>query len=75
MQFKLGDKIRFLNDVGEGTITQILSSQVVMVECQDGFDHRYVTSDLVLVAHKDEYNLDGIEHVESVKEKIEAEKK
>lgn len=75
MQFKVGDKVRFLNEVGEGTITEILSSKVVMVECQDGFDYQYVITDLVSSTPKEEYKLDGIEHVESVNEKINLEKK
>jgi len=35
MQFKVGDKVRFLNEVGEGTIIEVLSSNAVMVEGRD----------------------------------------
>lgn len=75
MQFKVGDKVRFLNEVGEGTITKIVSTQVVLVECQDGFENQYTIDDIVLTAGKEEYKLDGLEHVESVIEKINAENK
>lgn len=75
MQFKVGDKVRFLNEVGEGTIIEVLSSNAVMVENQDGFDYRYAISDLVMEVPKEDYKLDGIEHVESVNEKVQAESK
>ena len=75
MQFKIGDKVRFLNEVGEGTITEILSENAVMVENEDGFDYQYAISDLVATAPKEDYKLEGIEHVESVNEKINAESK
>lgn len=75
MQFKLGDKVRFLNEVGEGVITEVLSENAVMVENQDGFDYRYAITDLVSTAPKEDYKLDGIEHVESVNEKVQSESK
>lgn len=75
MQFKVGDKVRFLNEVGEGTIIEVLSDNAVMVENQDGFDYQYAISDLVSTAPKEDYKLDGIEHVESVNEKIQSEAK
>jgi len=75
MQFKIGDKVRFLNEVGEGTIIEILSDSKVVVENEDGFDYPYNVSDLVATAPQEDYKLDGIEHVESVNEKIHAETK
>jgi len=75
MKFKVGDKVRFLNDVGEGVVTEVLSELAVMVENQDGFDYQYAVTDLVSTAPKEDYNLEGIEYVESVNEKVQAEKK
>lgn len=75
MQFKVGDKVRFLNEVGEGTIIEVLSNSAVMVENQDGFDYSYALSDLVMEASKEDYKLEGIEHVEAVNEKVQAESK
>ena len=75
MQFKVGDKVRFLNEVGEGRVIEILSSNNVLVENQDGFDYAYAVSDLVSTAPKEDYKLEGIELVESVNEKVQAESK
>ena len=73
MQFKVGDKVRFLNEVGEGKVIEILSANNVLVENQDGFDYQYAITDLVSTAPKEDYKLEGLEHVESVNEKIKSE--
>ena len=38
MKYKIGDKIKFLNDVGGGTITKILDKETVSVLNEDGFE-------------------------------------
>ncbi len=38
MKFKIGDKVKFLNDIGEGIITKIVSESMVNVEIEDGFE-------------------------------------
>lgn len=38
MKYKIGDKVKFLNDVGGGVIQQILSPTMVSVYNQDGFE-------------------------------------
>ena len=75
MQFKVGDKVRFLNEVGEGVVIEVLSDKFVMIENQDGFDYKFAISDLVSTTPKEDYKLEGIEHVESVNEKVQAESK
>lgn len=75
MQFNVGDRIRFLNEVGEGVITKIVSSKVVIAKCQDGFENQYTTDEIVLAVSQEEYKLEGLEHVESVIEKINSENK
>jgi len=75
MQFKVGDKVRFLNEVGEGVIIEVISNSLVLVENQDGFDYQYAITDLVLNSNSEDYKLEGIEHVESVQEKLGAEEK
>jgi hypothetical protein len=47
MKFHKGDKVRFLNDTGEGVVTKILSSEMVMVEIEDGFEYEYPAEQLV----------------------------
>ena len=36
--FKIGDKVKFLNDVGGGKISRVLDKNMVYVENEDGFD-------------------------------------
>src|SRR5574337_810451 len=50
MQFHKGDKVRFLNEKGEGVITKILGNGMVMVEVEDGFEYPYLTNQLVPTA-------------------------
>jgi hypothetical protein len=49
MRFKKGDKVRFLNAVGEGIITKILSDGTVYVLDETGFDVPVDASELVLI--------------------------
>ena len=47
MIFNIGDKVRFLNDVGGGSITRIINPQTVMVETEDGFEVPTAINELV----------------------------
>ncbi|GHT15158.1 mannonate oxidoreductase [Bacteroidia bacterium] len=49
MNYNIGDKVRFLDDVGEGTISKILANNRVLVLDNDGFETPVFTSNLVLV--------------------------
>ena len=55
MNCKIGDKVRFLNETGGGTITRITSATMVCVEDKDGFEIPMRASDLVVV-NDDETN-------------------
>jgi hypothetical protein len=46
---KTGDKVRFLNDVGGGTVTGIISRNMVNVEIEGGFEIPYPVSQLVII--------------------------
>ena len=48
--YKLGDKVKFLNDVGGGTITKIVSKNLVHVENEDGFELPVLISEIILDA-------------------------
>ncbi|MCF8234399.1 MAG: DUF2027 domain-containing protein [Bacteroidales bacterium] len=50
MRFKVGDKVRFLNEKGGGVITRIISPSLVNVEIEDGFEVPVVPSELVIDA-------------------------
>lgn len=49
MNFKPGDKVRFLNTTGGGTVKKNLNSFMVSVEIDDGFEIPTLSSELVLI--------------------------
>jgi hypothetical protein len=49
MKFNIGDKVRFLNEKGEGTITRIINKTTVGVTIEDGFEIPFVISELVTI--------------------------
>jgi dsDNA-specific endonuclease/ATPase MutS2 len=53
MVFKIGDKVRLLNEVGEGIITEIISSDQILVETTDGMAFPYHENDLLKVNDDD----------------------
>ena len=52
MNFKIGDKVRFLNEKGEGTVSKIINKTNVGVTIEDGFEIPYANSQLVLIYDK-----------------------
>ena len=72
---QIGSKVRFLNEVGGGIITKVLSSTKVIVENEDGFDEEHFIKNLVEESSRKDYKLDGIEHNLAVQEKIASESK
>ena len=51
---EIGDKVRFLNEVGEGTVTQILRGTLLMVEDQNGFEFQHERGELILIGNLEE---------------------
>ena len=49
MQIAIGDKVRFMNEVGGGRVTAILSKDMVSVETNDGFEIPTYIKNLVVV--------------------------
>ena len=47
---KIGDRVRFLNDVGGGVVTGFINKTTVNVEGQDGFEIPYPISQLVNIS-------------------------
>ena len=45
----IGDKVRFLNDIGGGKITAFRAGGIVMVEDEDGFDIPVAQDEIVVV--------------------------
>jgi hypothetical protein len=47
MSFKAGDKVRFLDEVGQGIISRFIDNKQVLVRLEDGFEIPYLLSKLV----------------------------
>lgn len=47
--YKAGDKVRFLNDVGGGTVVRIIDSRMALVAIEDGFEIPVLQSELILM--------------------------
>lgn len=63
MKLRIGDKVRFLNEVGEGTVSRIKNKSTVFVEMEDGFEIPFQESQLVpihteLIVDKDTENME-----------------
>lgn len=52
MEFKCGDRVRFLNDAGEGTITSFPAKGIALVEDDSGFAFEHPVSELVPVGNR-----------------------
>lgn len=46
--YKLGDRVKFLNDIGGGVVTKIVSKNMVHVENEDGFEIPVLLSEIIL---------------------------
>jgi hypothetical protein len=49
MRYKIGDKVRYLNDVGGGVIVKIIDKNTVEISDESGFDIPIAVRDLVIV--------------------------
>ncbi|MBK7309833.1 MAG: DUF2027 domain-containing protein [Sphingobacteriaceae bacterium] len=49
MKLRIGDKVRFLNEKGEGIVSRIKDNTTVFVEMSDGFEIPYLASQLVAI--------------------------
>lgn len=63
MKLRIGDKVRFLNETGEGIVSRIKDKTSVFVEMVDGFEIPYLVSQLVpihteLIVDKDADNIE-----------------
>ena len=60
---KVGDKVRFLSEVGGGTVTGFQGKDIVLVEDEDGFQVPMLMAEVVVVGDEDY----GTEHMVEVK--------
>ena len=54
MNFKIGDKVKFLNEKGQGIVTRIINKTTLGITIEDGFEIPYAISNLV--SERDERN-------------------
>jgi len=55
MNFKVGDKVKFLNDTGGGEITKVLSKDMVNVLNEDGFEVPVLMEELLKVDQEEDH--------------------
>ena len=60
----IGDKVRFLNDVGGGKITAFRPGGIVVVEDADGFEVPIPQNEVVVIEEKS-HSLNGKEYLQS----------
>jgi hypothetical protein len=63
MKLRIGDKVRFLNETGEGKVSRIKDKNTVFVEMPDGFEIPYLVKQLVpihteLIIDRDTENIE-----------------
>ena len=64
---QIGDKVRFLNDVGGGVVKAFKPGGIVLVEDEDGFDIPCLQDDLVVIT-TNAYNFEVPQHKEASRE-------
>lgn len=69
---KIGDKVRFLSEIGGGRVSGFQGKNIVLVEDEDGFDIPMAISDVVVI-ESDDYSTSKIV-ANAMKERTEAEK-
>jgi len=62
MKIKVGDRVKFLNDTGSGTVTRIVDPKTALVQVDDGFEVPWMIRDLVVDVGR--YDTDEEEHQE-----------
>ena len=53
---KIGDKVKFLNEIGGGRVSGFQGKNVVLVEDADGFEVPMQISEVVVVGDSDRYD-------------------
>ena len=74
MKLRIGDRVKFLNEKGEGVVVRLKDKDTAYVEMQDGFEIPYPINQLVtihteLVINPDAENLD-LEPDKSIEERV-----
>lgn len=54
MNFRKGDRVKFLNDVGKGTIIDLIDKEMVLVQTDDGFEYPVLIKELIITDQQPE---------------------
>jgi len=57
VKVKVGDKVRFLNDVGGGKVVKIKDSRMVVIETDDGFEMPVLSNELVVIDNASDFRI------------------
>lgn len=57
MKFLIGDRVKFLNDVGGGKVVKIIDPQTVLVETDEGFEYPQLINELIIDSQASERDL------------------
>ncbi len=68
--FKIGDKVRFLNADGFGVVTKIINNQEVEIENDFGFEEVFEIKELVPERKKEDYQTDNLAFNKQLNSKI-----
>ena len=63
---KIGDKVRFLSEVGGGRVSGFQGKNIVLVEDEDGFEIPMLVQDVVVVGNE-EYDIGKVNTMEREK--------
>ena len=66
---KIGDKVRFLNEIGGGRVAGFQGKNIVLVEDEDGFQVPMLTTEVVVVGNED-YGTGHMIEVRSEKQEV-----
>jgi len=72
---KIGDKVRYLNDVGGGVIARFQDKDVVFVLEEDGFETPVSTRNVVVVQSTNEYNFSTSASLQNTENEVFTEEK
>lgn len=75
MKFEVGDRVAFIDEAGQGIITEILDKKFVRVINSDGFELTYSIKKLVPLANMNDYRIATGEEDKHIRTKIKSENK
>jgi DNA-nicking Smr family endonuclease len=58
MKFKIGEKVRFLNETGEGIVVKIIDNKTILVNDETGFDRPFLAKDIIKIDKTESILLD-----------------